>query len=145
MTGCKVNQKSCVDYLGRVGTMPIALEAKETRQDSIRFDAVQDHQASFLDDFTKDDKGLGAVVVSYSLNSFYVIPWACWRAGREAWKEAQRARKRKAERVTIDLGNGKSWMTPGRAGIKESELLPEWQVPSGGVYGLDYLRNYREK
>ena len=140
VTGCKVNQKSCVDYLGRVGTRPIALEAKETRQNSIRFDAVQDHQADFLDDFTKKNAGMGAVVVSFNLNTFYTIPWEFWRAGREAWKRAQRERKRTAERITIELSNGRSWTTPGRASIKESELLPEWKVTSGGRYGLDYLK-----
>lgn len=142
VVNCKVEGKSCVDYLGRVGDRPIAMEAKETQQDNIQFLRVEDHQAEFMDAFTEHQQGLGLVVVSFSLERFYAIPWECWKAARDAWKAAQRAGKRKAEQVTINY-HGEEWTTPGKASVKESELLESWRVDTGGRYGLDYLKRYR--
>lgn len=141
VVSCKVEEKSCVDYLGRIGSRPIAVEAKETQSDNIRFDRVEDHQSEFLDDFTEHQQGIGLVVVAFNLERFYAIPWKCWKAGRDAWKAAQRVGKRKAEQVTINY-HGQTWTTPGKASVKESELLPEWRVETGGRYGLDYLKRY---
>lgn len=142
VVNCKVVCKATVDFLGRVGNRPIAIEAKETNQDNIQFLRVEDHQAEFMDDFTEHQQGLGVVVVSFNLQRFYAIPWECWKAARDAWKAAQRAGKRKAEQVTINY-HGEEWTTPGKASVKESELLPEWRVDTGGRYGLDYLQRYR--
>ena len=138
---CKVAGKSSVDFIGRVGKVPLAAEAKETSTDSIRFDAVQDHQADFLTAYEGQGEGIAFVVVSFGLNSFYTIPWAFWKPARDAWKEAQLRNKRKAEQITITY-EGQTWTTTGKASVKESELLPEWKVEQGGQYGLDYLRRY---
>lgn len=144
VVNCKVEGKSCVDYLGRLGSTPLAMEAKETKSDSIRFDAVQDHQADFLTDYQGREEAISIVVVSFNLNSFYTVPWPFWREARNAWKEAQLYGRRRAEQITVEY-NGQTWTTPGKASVREEELLREWQVPVGGFYGLDYLHNYRLK
>lgn len=138
----KVEGKSCVDYLGRVGTIPLAAEAKESKGDSIRFDSVQDHQAAFMDDYLGQNEAICLVLVAFNLNTFYAIPWAFWKPAREAWKKAQKLGKRKAEQITI-THNGQTWITPGKASVREDELLREWEIVPGGMYGLDYLQDYR--
>ena len=139
----KVVGKSAVDFIGRREDVPVAIEAKETSADSIRFDAVQDHQADFLDVFTHGKRpGLGYVVLSYRLNRFFLVPWVFWRAGRDAWRAAQEDGRRRAEIITIEH-NGQVWMTPGKASVKAEELLPEWEVKTGGRVVLDYLRIYK--
>lgn len=141
VVNCKVEGKSCVDYLGRVGSIPLAVEAKETQSDSIRFDSVKEHQTDFLTAYEGQNEAICLVVVSFNLNTFYAVPWAAWRAARNAWKEAQRLRKRSAEKITITI-NGETWTTPGKASVREDELLPSWKVEPGGRYGLDYLKRY---
>lgn len=142
VVNCKVVGKSSVDFIGRVGNIPFAAEAKETHEDYIRFDRVEDHQAAFLTAYMGQNEAVCVVVVAFNLNTFYVIPWPFWRAARNAWKKAQQLGKRKAEQITIEY-DGQVWTTPGKASVKESELLPEWEVELGGVYGLDYLQEYR--
>lgn len=141
VVNAKVCAKSTVDFIGRIGSRPLAAEAKETRGDSIRFDAVQPHQASFLTAYEGQEEALCLVVVSFSLNSFYAVPWPFWRAGRDAWTDAQKKRKRTAEKITITYG-GETWTTPGKASVREDELLPAWKIDLGGRYGLDYLKRY---
>ena len=138
----KVCSKSTVDYIGRVGKVPFAAEAKETKSDSIRFDAVQEHQAAFLTAYEGQGEAICLVLVSFNLNSFYAVPWSFWKPAREAWVKAQRNNKRKAEQITI-THNGQTWTTTGKASVREDELLQEWKVEMGGQYGLDYLRRYR--
>lgn len=140
----KVCSKSTVDFIGRVGSVPFAAEAKETKSDSIRFDAVQEHQAAFLDAYMGQNEAICIVLVSFNLESFYAVPWAFWDAAREAWKKAQRQNKRKAEQITI-THEGQTWTTPGKSSVRESELMPEWKVEMGGQYGLDYLLRYRKR
>lgn len=140
IVNAKIEEKSCVDYLGRVNQHPIAIEAKETSKDNISFDRVEDHQAEFLDDFT--EQGIGLVVVAFSLTNFYAIPWKFWKTARDAWEEARKKRTRKADKIEVEH-NGQTWITPGKASVREEELLPEWKIPTGGRYGLDYLRDYR--
>ena len=135
---CKIGVKSTVDYLGRYGPVPIAVEAKHTRDDAIRFDAVQDHQAQFLEAYTKDGMGIGLVLISFNLDRFYAVPAAFWIAGRQAWAEAQRKRKRTAEKITITK-YGQTWTTTGKASVRAEELLPEWEVFTHRNYGLHYL------
>ena len=138
----KVVGKSAVDFIGRVRSMPVAIEAKETSGDSIRVDAVQDHQADFLDAFTEGYGTLGYVVLSYRLNRFFVVPWEFWKAGRDAWKDAQERGKRKAEIITIEHDE-QVWSTPGKASVKADELLSDWEVFTGGKVVLDYLNIYK--
>lgn len=135
---CKIGTKSTVDYLGRYGPVPIAMEAKHTRDDSIRFDAVQDHQARFLEAYTRGGMAIGLVLVSFNLDRFYAVPAAFWIAAREAWADAQRKHKRTAEKITITK-HDQTWITPGKASVRPEELLPEWEVFNHRNYGLHFL------
>lgn len=76
---CKVEHKSCVDFLGRYNGTPVAVEAKQTHTGRIDFDAVQPHQAAFLDAWTTD-KAVGMILVSFNLLRFFAVPWPFWRA-----------------------------------------------------------------
>lgn len=67
---CKVEHKSCVDFLGRYNGTPVAVEAKQTHTGRIDFDAVQPHQAAFLDAWTTD-KAVGMILVSFNLRRFF--------------------------------------------------------------------------
>ena len=142
VVNAKVCSKSTVDFIGRVQDRPIAIEAKHTMGDSIRWDAVQEHQAEFLKIYEQGGNGLSLVIVSFNLERFYTIPAMFWIAARTAWKEAQNRGRKSAEKIEVTY-NGQVWRTNGKASVKESELLPEWRVESGGRYGLDYLRAYR--
>ena len=136
----KIGAKSTIDYLGRYYDKPIGIEAKHTSDDTIRFDAVQDHQARYLEAYTRGGRGIGLVLVSFNLDRFYAVPAAFWIAAREAWADAQRKRKRTAEKVTITR-YGQTWTTPGKASVRAEELLPEWEVFTHPNYGLHYLKN----
>ncbi|MBR5285396.1 MAG: Holliday junction resolvase RecU [Clostridia bacterium] len=132
----KVERKSCVDYLGRFRSVPVAVEAKHTEDDRIRWDRVEDHQAAYMDDFCADPSAVGIVVVSFSLNRFYAIPWAAWRAGREEWRQTPPRHKQKS--VTVEAG-GVTWETPAAASVSAADLPREWQIKLGGRVGLPYL------
>lgn len=138
VVACKVGEKSTVDYIGRYGRFPIAVEAKNTQTKAIRFDAVQDHQARFLQEFTADGAGVGIVLISFGLNKFYAVPSAFWLEARDAWKTAQKKGKKTAEKITITK-NGQTWTTPGKASVRPEELLPEWECFTNYQYGLHYL------
>lgn len=139
VVSCKVEEKATVDFMGRLGPTPVAIETKHTKTDSIRWDAVQDHQSAFLTDFCAKGEGISLVLVSFDLKRFYAVPWECWKAARDAWREAQRKGVRTAETIyLLDY----DWETNGKASVKASDLLDEWEVEMGGRVGLDYLRRY---
>lgn len=135
---CKICEKSTVDYIGRLGNIPIAIEAKHTEAKSIRFDAVQEHQARFLEEFM--DGGISIVLVSFDLTIFYAVPAKFWLAARKAWQEAQRKGQKKAEKILV-TDNGQSWTTPGKASVTPMELLPEWRVSNPLKY-LQAVENH---
>lgn len=130
---CKVERKAPVDFMGRYLNTPVAIEAKHTSTDRIRFDAVQDHQAQFLDDFVgKHGLGFGAVLVSFKMDRFFLVPWSFWSAAKDMW-----IRNRGEKAAVIEYGM--SWITPGKASVSADELLPEWEVKPNNKYGLAYL------
>lgn len=130
---CKVEEKSCTDYLGRYRNTPVAIEAKHTSSNRIRFDAVQDHQAQFLDDFVGEyGLGFGAVLVSFNMERFFLVPWHFWKKGRELWINNRGAK----ETVAV---YGMKWTTTGKASVSADDLLPEWEVKLNNKYGLPYL------
>lgn len=132
----KVEKKSCVDYLGRYGPTPVAVEAKHTEDDRIRWDRVEDHQADYMDDFCREPQAVGIVIVSFSLRRFFAIPWPAWRAGREAWKKAPP--RHKPASVAVEYG-GTVWNTPAAASISADDFPAEWEIKAGGTTGLPYL------
>lgn len=134
---CKVEKKAPVDFMGRYRNTPVAIESKHTSSERINFSEVQDHQARFLDDFVGEyGLGFGAVLVSFKLERFFLVPWSFWKAGRDLWKNPKT--KGKKENV---LAYGMSWTTTGKASVSADELLPEWEVKPNGKYGLAYLSN----
>ena len=133
----KVENKSTVDFLGRYKQFPIAIEAKNTNTGSIRFDAVQPHQAAYMDAFTKQAGTIGLILVSFRYKRFYAIPWAFWGA-------AYSLRVRQKDKTTSITFHafGQSWSIPQKFSVKEEELNPAWEVPGYDArYGLHYLKN----
>lgn len=141
VVSCKVEEKATVDFMGRYGALPVAFEAKNTNTGRIRFDEVQPHQATFLDEWTagsnREDgfQAFGMVVVAFNkLDTFYAVPWPFWRAARDAWRLKGRGCGK--EQITW---SGVTWETPGKASVSPEELLPEWEIKINSRYGLDLM------
>lgn len=134
LVSCKVEHKSCVDYLGRYGDIPVAVEAKHTQGKRINFDRVEPHQAEYLNDFCKDPSAVGLVVVSFSMRRFFAVPWPFWKAARDIWAKGGT----KGASAPISA-YGQHWNTPGMASACPEQLLPEWEITLGGKYVLPYL------
>ena len=139
IVSCKVEKKSCADYLGHYKGTAVAVEAKSTTRSSISFLEVQDHQAVFLDDWISSRDGqMAFVLVSFGMERFYMVPWQFWRAGREAWIRFRETGDRPIrERMNCFCWE---WITPATASVKEEYLLGDWEIPEGGKYGLPYLQ-----
>lgn len=138
VANCKVERKSCVDYLGRFRDIPVAVEAKHTQGARIDFSAVQDHQAEYLDAWMEgESRQLAFVAVSFGMNRFFMVPWSFWKAARDCW---ERHKKTKQKEIAIVQQYGWTWETPGTASAKAEDLLPDWEVDTGGFYGLQYLQ-----
>lgn len=134
----KVEHKSKVDFLGRLRDIPIAIEAKNTNSDSIRFDEVQTHQADYMDEFAEEPGTIGLIVVSFSLQRFYAIPWVFWQA---AYNARVRPGATRTAPVTVSAF-GQTWTVPPKFSVREDELNPLWQVSGNHPnYGLHYLAN----
>lgn len=133
---CKVEHKSCVDFLGRYNSTPVAVEAKQTHTGRIDFDAVQPHQAAFLDAWTTD-KAVGMILVSFNLRRFFAVPWPFWKAARSAWTAQKGTAKKKRTPPTV-TAYGQTW-TPPMASAAPEDFLPAWEVHLGGRTGLPYL------
>ncbi len=132
----KVEHKATVDFLGRYKQYPIAIEAKNTNEDSIRFDAVQSHQADYMDDFISQSGTIGIVVVSFSLKRFFAIPWAFWQAAYNARVRPGASRTR---RVSVSAF-GTTWDVPRKNSVRMDELDPSWEVSGNDTsVGLHYL------
>lgn len=138
VASCKVEHKSCVDYLGRFRDIPVAVEAKHTQGARIDFSAVQEHQADYLDAWLSGGgRQLAFVAVSFNMNRFFMVPWEFWKAGRDAWEQHKRTRGKVKK---IVQAYGWTWETPGTASVTAEGLLPEWEIRSGGLFGLPYLQ-----
>lgn len=129
----KVERKSCVDYLGRYKSVPVAVEAKHTETDRILFSRVEPHQAKYMDDFCKNPEAVGMVLVSYKLRRFFAVPWQFWKAARDAWAAGH------DKACTTVEAYGWTWDTPGMASVSPEQLLPAWEIKAGGAPGLPYL------
>lgn len=132
----KVERKSCVDYLGRYGPTPVAVEAKHTEDDRIRFDRVEDHQADYMDDWVRDPQAVGIVLISFSLRRFFAVPWPAWKAARDECRATPP--RHKPVSVPVKYA-GVFWDTPRAASVSADELPEEWEIKTGGATGLPYL------
>ena len=129
----KVEHKSCVDYLGRYKSTPVAVEAKHTENDRILFSRVEPHQAEYMDDFCKYPEAVGIILVSFKLQRFFAVPWQFWKQARDAWEAGSGKTSYPVKAY------GWNWDTPGMASASTAQLHPEWEIKTGGTSGLPYL------
>lgn len=134
--GAKVEHKSKVDFIGRYQHYPIAIEAKNSNEDNIRFDAIQPHQADYMDAFTEQPGTIGLVLLSFNLKRFFVIPWAFWSVAYE-----YRVRRNDRNTPVTVSAFGQTWTIPKKYSVRIDEIPPQFEVPAGGPFGIDYLRN----
>lgn len=137
IVNCKVEEKSCVDYLGRYRNVPVAVEAKHEEGKRIAFSRVEPHQAEYMDDYTKDPEAAGIVIVSFSLRRFFAVPWLFWKAARDAWEQKPRNSGKSEKRMV--KAYGWEWETPGMASASPEQFHPDWEIKTGGSSGLPYL------
>ncbi|MDR1630063.1 MAG: Holliday junction resolvase RecU [Oscillospiraceae bacterium] len=130
----KVERKSCIDYLGRYKSTPVAVEAKHTDDKRIAFSRVEPHQADYMDDWCKDPDAVGIVLVSFQMRRFFAVPWPFWREARKVWL----AGKQRGVSASVKA-YGWFWDTPGMASVSTEQLLPDWEIRAGGTTGLPYL------
>lgn len=130
---CKWEEKATVDFMGRYKNIPVAIEAKHTSGNRINFSEVKDHQARFLNDFTAGNYGFGAVLVSFNLERFFLVPWIFWDVGREAWIKSRGKEPGRA------VSYGAIWQAPKKASVSADELHPGWEVKPNNKYILPYL------
>lgn len=132
IANCKVEEKSCVDYLGRYKGTPVAIEAKHTEGNRLSYSEVQPHQAAYLDDWIIDQNAVALVVISFGLRRFFAVPWQFFRGPRNAWQNGKK--------VKIEVTRyGTTWISNGMASVSPDELHPDWEIKPGGVSGLPYL------
>lgn len=132
----KVEHQSKVDFIGRYGNIPIAIEAKNSNEDNIRFDAIQPHQADYMDAFTEQPGTIGLVLVSFNLKRFFVIPWAFWSVAYE-----YRVRRNDRTTPVTVSAFGITWTIPKKFSVRVDELDPMWEIPNHDyTYGLHYLQ-----
>lgn len=115
IVSAKVEEKAAVDFLGTYRGHSLAFDAKHCSQDRIRWDRLEDHQAQFTEDWTRDG-GIGFILVGFKMERFFVVPWEFWKEKMFAWKYEK-----------------------GAASISVKQMLPEWEVSLGGRAVLDYL------
>lgn len=136
ITSAKYEEKATVDFMGRIGAIPVAFEAKHCASDKIDLKRVEEHQCEFLRDWTKDAGTIGFILVSFELSEIYLIPWDYWQAALDA-------RERKAKETVAFEPMKTEMRTTGKASIRKDELPQEWEVRIGGIAGLDYLTAVR--
>lgn len=135
--GVKVEHKSTVDFIGRYKQYPIAIEAKNTNSGAIRFDEVQPHQADYMDRFTAQPGTIGMILVSFSLDTFYAIPWAFWGAAYDI--RVRKGTRSASKRV---YAFGEEWDVPTKKSARMEDLSPTWRISdNNNMIHLNYLKN----
>ena len=133
----KVENKSKVDFIGRYKEHPIAIEAKHTTNEAIRFDRIEPHQADYMDAFTEAPGTIGLVLISFHFDRFFAIPWTFWGAAYDL-------RVRRGDKTTPKTiyAHGEEWTIPRKFSARIEDLSPTWEVSGNdGAYGLHYLEN----
>lgn len=133
---CKVEEKSCVDYLGRYKSTPVAVEAKHEEGNRIAFHRVEPHQREYMQDFCIEKNAAGIVIVSFGLRRFFAVPWLFWQTAMLAWEEKKAG---KSDGKYTVCGYGWEWETPGMASASPEQFHPDWEIKAGGTTGLPYL------
>ena len=134
---CKVEKKATFDFLGRYKSHPIAIEAKNSNEDTIRWDRVEENQADDMASFSREPGTIGLVVVSFNLKRFFVIPWVFWQAAYDA-----RVRSNDRTKPVTITAYGQTWTVPQKFSVRADELLPEWEIPNHDYdFGVHYLRD----
>ena len=133
----KVERKSKVDFIGRYKHIPIAIEAKHTEEDTIRFNRVETHQADYMDAVTEEPGTIGLVLVSFGMKRFFVIPWAHWKAAYDA-----RVRPTGDSKAPVSVSAfGVDWTIPKKKSVRIDEIPPEFEIPNHDFdFGLHYLQ-----
>lgn len=116
IVGAKVTKKSIVDFTGHAKGIPIAFDAKHTKEHNIRWDELQPHQAEFLSDWQLTG-GTSFILVSFNMQYFFAVPWQFWKAGLDNW---------------LDTGT--------KPTVYVHEIPVEWNIPLGGHIVLNYLK-----
>ena len=136
VVSAKVAHKSVCDYIGVFEGIPVAIEAKSTKQKRISYDEVQPHQEKFLDDWVESG-GRAFVLVAFNMERFFLVPWEYWGFCMNVWKN-----KDKWEYTEILFGNLKFHLNR-MASICADEIPPEFEVYLDARTGrLDYIRGY---
>lgn len=139
--GAKVERKATVDFLGRYKHYPIAIEAKNSNDTGIRFDRVEQHQFSYMNDFTAEPGTIGLVVLSFNYKRFFVVPWVFWQ---EAYKARVVPGASRTKPVSVSAF-GQTWDIPKKFSVRESDLNPLWEIPNHDFdFGLHYLKNVEQ-
>ncbi|MGB9813509.1 MAG: Holliday junction resolvase RecU [Thermovenabulum sp.] len=115
IVNAKVEEKAAVDFLGAYKGRPIAFDAKHTYEERIRWDRIEPHQAEFLKEWQQTG-GISFVLLGYSMERFFVVPWDYWEEGMRAWVYKK-----------------------GEASISINQMKPEWEVKQKWGVVLDYL------
>lgn len=135
LVSCKVEEKATYDFSGRYRCYPIAIEAKNTETDTIRWDRVEPNQAKDMDDFTEEPGTIGLVVVSFNMRRFFVIPWQMWSP---AYKVRVIENDRKKPLTITEFGV--TWKIPEKFSFRADEIPPEFEIPNHDyTFGLHYL------
>lgn len=70
------NQKSTVDYIGLVQTVPVCFDAKECASDSWALKNLHPHQVCFMREW-EEQGGVSFIILSFTnLNEIYYIPFS---------------------------------------------------------------------
>ena len=81
-------EKSALDYIGVYKGIPIAFDAKETREiDKFPLKNIQDHQIDFMEQWTKNG-GQAFLIISFvKLDKIYRLHYQIIRDYWEAWQK----------------------------------------------------------
>lgn len=70
------DQKSTVDYIGVIQSIPVCFDAKECSADTVPLHNIHPHQIAFMEEFEKQG-GLAFIILGFmKRNEYYYVPFA---------------------------------------------------------------------